>query len=188
MFSWLNLLHSLIRGINLQTLTNHIIYNTSFHSSFPLMNIRSVITVCDLFLILRWRLRAVGLVANVCGHLGQTNERGDRAHQPHQPVWETSGPQEAWRHPVNGVAEVSHAADGWDHLHSHLSPDLMAEEENTSIHQDVNSNSFYFSCKQQQRHDTCCHLPPSGISSVFSSAAAELEVIYRATGFKDIID
>lgn len=73
-----------------------------------------------------WRLCSVWLITATGIHLDQTNQRGRGAHQPHQPVRETSCPQEAGRHPVNGVTEVSHAAEDGQQLPSHLPAELRA--------------------------------------------------------------
>lgn len=67
-------------------------------------------------------LRVAGLVG--VGHLDQTYYRRDGAHQAHQPAGECSCPQEAGRHPVDGVTEVGHALEGREELCSHLPVEL----------------------------------------------------------------
>lgn len=77
----------------------------------------------------RWGLRVAGLVR--AGHLDQTDYRGDGAHQAHQPAGESPCPQEAGRHPVDGVTEVGHALEGGEKLCSHLPAELRGTERRT---------------------------------------------------------
>lgn len=69
-------------------------------------------------------LRVAGLFT--VDHLDQPYHRWDGAHQPHQPAGESSCPQEAGWHPVDGVTEVSHAPEEREKLRSHLPVELRA--------------------------------------------------------------
>lgn len=72
----------------------------------------------------KWRLSAGRLVAVTVVELNQSNQRWDGAHQPHQPGGESSCPQEAMWHPVDGVTEVGHTAEDRQQLGLHLSAEL----------------------------------------------------------------
>lgn len=100
----------------------HSAFSTSTHHSFS----QSAIKAPDLFLTVRCRQCTVCLVAVPSVHLDQTNQRGDCAHQPHQPVGESSRPQEAGWHPMNGITKISHAAEDGENFPTHLSAELRA--------------------------------------------------------------
>lgn len=121
----------------------------------------------------RWGLGVAGLVG--VAHLDQSDERRDGAHQAHQPAGEPPRPQEARRHPVDGVAEVGRASEGGENLRSHLPAELSvtAEGEGAATFQET------LTALQPNQTGSTCHrrLPLAHVPSPFSSATSKLEGI-----------